>query len=645
MIESTPIALAIAAWIATFAIHSTILLLVAWAIARRLPDRPDVTSPLWKVAAVGGIVTASFSTAFAVQPLAGRVEVPRVAAVPAVVPSLAEPPLAEPPLAEPQDSSAPRRGLRSTDVAATEELEGVLRVRPIVGAREDEDLGAVTASVAVAPSDAPRWRWPQWLALAWSLGAAAGLASLVAARLRLAAVLRSRRPAPPELVHQLALLCADVPARAVPRLFASDAIAVPFAAGVRSPAIVVPSRAASLSPAAQRTMLAHELAHVLRRDPAWRLALAALERVLFFQPLLRLARRRIEHDAEYLCDAWAAERTAAPVELARCLTEIAGWVQPGRSLALAPSMAEPRSILRRRVLRLVAGGSAVTARRVRTVPAALAMCGLLPFVAPMVAWADASVSVRPSIVAVVAPAPPTAPAPVEVVVDADRSGVAGVPVVAAAPEPTASGDRQARRRAARALHRAIRRAGRDDRLPTAVELADAVPAPLPEPMPEPRPEPMPEPLPLEPLADLVLVDDAALAELDGSAALLGDAIVIDRRGAIDDAIDAAIDGALEAELDAIIAEADALADLARADARAHHVAAAKGIEARARALRRRAGAWRDASARVRVLGRASVAPLRAPAPPAPPPPELAPMPPAFADPPNPPPAPVAPTAP
>lgn len=634
MIESTPFVFAIAAWLATYAIHSTILLLVAWLIARRLPDRPDITSPLWKVAAVGGIVTASFSTAFGVQPLAGRVEVPRVAALPtATVPTAALP------IAEIQGPIAPRRPVpASTDLVDGEHLEGVLHVRPVRRAREGEDQGGATASVTVANTAAPRWRWPHWLAVGWSIGAALGLASLVAARLRLAAVLRSRRPAPPDLVHQLALLCADVPARAAPRLFASDAIAVPFAAGVRSPVIVVPSRAASLSPAAQRTMLAHELAHVLRRDPAWRLALAALERVLFFQPLLRLARLGIEHDAEYLCDAWAAERTAAPVELARCLTEIAGWVQPRRPLALAPSMAEPRSILRRRVLRLVAGGSAPTSRPVPTVPAALAICGLLPFVAPMVAWADASA--RPSIAAVAAPAPSVPPVPVVMDMDAGRSLAAAMPAIAAGPEPTPRSERQTRRRAARAMPRAIRRAGRQDRPPTADELADALEGSSPE----------------SPSVDLIYVDDALVAELDGAA------IVIDLHDAVDDAVAAeldasglhdasdlhdAVDHAVAAELDAIIAEADALADEARANARAHDVAAAKGIEARARALRRRAEARRDASARVRVLGRAAVVPFRAPpAPPAPPAPGLAPMPPAFAaELPTPAIAPVAPTAP
>jgi hypothetical protein len=599
MSESVPVLLAVAAWIATYAIHSTILLLAAWLIARRLPDRPDVTSPIWKVAAVGGIVTASFSTAFGVHPLAGRVEVPRVAVVPAAMPS----PVASPESIGPRIPMAPR-------VHGADGIEGVLHVRPVRPTREGADVGGATASVTAGPTPTTRWDWPQWLTAAWLVGALLGLSSVFAARLRLATVLRSRRPAPPALVRQLVLLCADVPARAMPRLFASDAIVVPFAVGVLAPAIVVPSRAATLSSAAQRTMLAHELAHVLRRDPAWRLVMVVLERVLFFQPLLRLARRQIEHDAEYLCDAWAAEQTAAPFELARCLTEIASWVEPRRSLALAPSMAEPRSILRRRVLRLVAGGPSHASPRARAVPCALAMCGLLPFVAPMVAWADTSAPPRPTIAVVAAPTSADPSVPRVVVV---RPRVPATPVIAAAPESTPRSERQDRRRAARALHRAIRRAGRDERLPTADELADAMDVAPPEPPP----------------VELVYVDDAWVAEIDREAAILGEAIVIDLEDEFDGEVEDAAEHAFEAELDAIIAEADTLAEVARAHARTHDLAAARVIEARARALRRRADARSDAMrrphGRVRVLDRA-LADAPCFAPPAPP---LAPLPPAF----------------
>ena len=67
-----------------------------------------------------------------------------------------------------------------------------------------------------------------------------------------------------------------------------------MAVGVLRPEIVVPGQAVQgLSLAHQESLLAHELAHVLRRDPAWRLVALLVERVLFFQPLNRLASRRV----------------------------------------------------------------------------------------------------------------------------------------------------------------------------------------------------------------------------------------------------------------------------------------------------------------------------------------------------------------
>jgi beta-lactamase regulating signal transducer with metallopeptidase domain len=176
------------------------------------------------------------------------------------------------------------------------------------------------------------------------------------------------------------------------RLSMSPAIRVPLATGVVHPEIVVPSRAVSeLAPAAQESMLAHELGHVVRRDPTWRLVLAVAQRVLFFQPLIGVASRRIAQHAEYLADAWAARHTAEPLALARCLTEIAAWLRsappPPDSLALASSMAEPASILGRRVLRLVEPPPAPARRHGLALALVCAAVPALAWLAPGASWA------------------------------------------------------------------------------------------------------------------------------------------------------------------------------------------------------------------------------------------------------------------
>ena len=98
--------------------------------------------------------------------------------------------------------------------------------------------------------------------------------------------------------------------------------------------IVLPERFfEELDPEQQRAALAHELAHVARRDPEWRIAVEILERVLFFQPLNRLARARLCDSAEFLCDEWAVQQTQSPLALARCLSVSGIVVVAGRRAA------------------------------------------------------------------------------------------------------------------------------------------------------------------------------------------------------------------------------------------------------------------------------------------------------------------------
>jgi beta-lactamase regulating signal transducer with metallopeptidase domain len=108
-------------------------------------------------------------------------------------------------------------------------------------------------------------------------------------------------------------------------LTSSATIASPVA--LAGDEICLPRRAlVELEAAEQESMLAHEIAHIVRRDPQWLIAARAIEVVLFFQPLNRLARRRMQEVAEYLCDDWAVARTSRPVTLAKCLAAVAEWV-------------------------------------------------------------------------------------------------------------------------------------------------------------------------------------------------------------------------------------------------------------------------------------------------------------------------------
>ena len=105
----------------------------------------------------------------------------------------------------------------------------------------------------------------------------------------------------------------------------------------------------------QKGLLAHELAHIARHDPLWLVASGVIECLFFFQPLARLARRRMQECAEYLCDDQAARYTGGGLALARCLVEVARWPQLRRQPVAVAGVAGSASALERRVRRLLDG--------------------------------------------------------------------------------------------------------------------------------------------------------------------------------------------------------------------------------------------------------------------------------------------------
>src|SRR3989442_4691319 len=105
----------------------------------------------------------------------------------------------------------------------------------------------------------------------------------------------------------------------------------------------------------QRSMLAHELAHLARRDSLWLAGASLMERCFFFQPLNRLARRELETTAEYLSDEWATRKTGSAVALAKCLATVAEWIQASPLGVPVAGLAERRSFLVARISRLLEG--------------------------------------------------------------------------------------------------------------------------------------------------------------------------------------------------------------------------------------------------------------------------------------------------
>jgi HEAT repeat protein/beta-lactamase regulating signal transducer with metallopeptidase domain len=298
------------AWLLTYLIHSTVLLGIAWLVMRGRRLEPAASDLLWKVALIAPLVTGTIQS---------RLELSTPAAV--------RLPVATVPQVEPVDQVA----------APADPAPLTPGRRPGVS----------------RPSGGPSL--PLVVVLLWGVVALASSLYYVARRLILIGRLADRRTVSDgPLAATLAELRHTTGYRRRVHLTMARTISSPVALGLSE--ICVPELALSeLGAEQQRSMLAHELAHLARRDSLWLAGASLIERFFFFQPLNRLARRELETTAEYLSDEWAMRKTGSAVSLAKCLATVAEWIQASPLGVPVAGLAERRSLLVSRISRLLEG--------------------------------------------------------------------------------------------------------------------------------------------------------------------------------------------------------------------------------------------------------------------------------------------------
>jgi len=136
--------------------------------------------------------------------------------------------------------------------------------------------------------------WPAAVILVALLVSALRLVRWSVTRFRLARFLRQRRAETGPTRKALDELVTTTGSQVLPRLTVHDELASPVAFGVLRPEIAVPAWALEFDADTQRSLLAHELAHLCRRDPLWRGLLDLLEVLFPWQVLIRPVRRRLE---------------------------------------------------------------------------------------------------------------------------------------------------------------------------------------------------------------------------------------------------------------------------------------------------------------------------------------------------------------
>lgn len=160
-----------------------------------------------------------------------------------------------------------------------------------------------------------------------------------------------------------------------------------FTVGWLRPRIYVASALPQrLSPAELEALIAHESAHVARRDPLRLSLLRFLALVLFWVPALRRLADDVADEAEILADDRAAR--TRPLALATALLALAGWGEFDPALDGAVGFAQRRGLLDRRIRRL-AGEEPPAESRVNRISITGALLALA------VVWISGAVIIHP----------------------------------------------------------------------------------------------------------------------------------------------------------------------------------------------------------------------------------------------------------
>ena len=190
--------------------------------------------------------------------------------------------------------------------------------------------------------EAPSTRTPR-RASALSAGALLAAGLLVAGGLRFVVgwglVARLRRGSSPvsdaELRQESARLGAAAGVRGSVELRETGTLSTAAAIGWRRPAVLLPTGWRRWSPAERTAVLAHELAHVTRRDAAANLLAQSALLTQFYHPLSHWLAGRVRLDQELAADALAAELVGDRAAYLRSLAAVA--------LAASPAGTSPRS--------------------------------------------------------------------------------------------------------------------------------------------------------------------------------------------------------------------------------------------------------------------------------------------------------------
>ena len=212
-----------------------------------------------------------------------------------------------------------------------------LAIAPVIPVPASVHTGIQQVAARPITGEAP-------LAVAWAAGTL-----FVLLRLALA-ILRSRR-----IVASAAPLDRNWPEFAGNRVEIrhGEALSVPIATGIFRPCIILPSGACQWPIERLRVVVAHEMAHVLRRDCWINILIEIVSSVYWFHPLVWLAARKCREEAEKACDDQVLAEGADAADYAGHLLSTARAVRSIRLPGVAAAVVTSPSVLEKRLISIL----------------------------------------------------------------------------------------------------------------------------------------------------------------------------------------------------------------------------------------------------------------------------------------------------
>jgi bla regulator protein blaR1 len=193
-----------------------------------------------------------------------------------------------------------------------------------------------------------------WLAGAVLLFARLGIGLVIAQRMMSVAT----QPPPRDLFHVFHRLAHRIEVPRPIRLLHSTLVQVPTVIGWLRPVVLIPLGCLSgLSPSQVEAILAHELAHILRRDYLVSILQSIVEALLFYHPAVWWVSRHIRREREHCCDDLAVQYTGDVRAYARALS----LLEEHRSALPAIALGANGGILTMRIKRLLGSNESVAA--------------------------------------------------------------------------------------------------------------------------------------------------------------------------------------------------------------------------------------------------------------------------------------------